>query len=470
MPAQSTPISRESSPSDDSLPAAPPPSLSYTRATLLSLLPPTPPIPNHRRLSSFSPILRRNTLDESHWGVSEDLAEMLDNEPISKIIPIPHSTSLSITSSQIESKVEMRDGKLHPADKPTWRRDSITSSSDSTSSSEVLFQFASPPAPALAIEKRQVLVDFTNPFAPIMEKLKSTTVPVDDKGEDVPSGQNSLKLDGVGPVPNTTSFHNPHLTGEGESRRPSVSSVFQSFPSSVNSSTTSLALPSRPIAIQNQPTNGQTSTTKSHGNDVPIPISSLGKEYNAIRLSRSSSISSTYSTRSSISASSMEGMNPFAPPFRLSSPTLSSNTNTTPTITNTGGIVEASLPLPKPPSSLPVRPPGPLPPVFVKRESAALPQPMALPEIAPLGKDWEGEASLSGNDKRRRASEVGAQSATGNALYGKGETSHARTASSGSSGFSQSLGEKRPERLVRLGQKLRAASISSQGSKESVRA
>ena len=65
-----------------------------------------------------------------------------------------------------------------------------------------------------------------------------------------------------------------------------------------------------------------------------------------------------------------------------------------------------SLPLPKAlPSSLPLRP-GPLPPVYVKRESAALPQPMALPDVAPLGKEWEGDQAISGNERRRRASEM----------------------------------------------------------------
>ena len=97
-----------------------------------------------------------------------------------------------------------------------------------------------------------------------------------------------------------------------------------------------------------------------------------------------------------------------------------------------------SLPLPKLPSTLPARPPGPIAPVFVKRESAALPQPMALPEVAPLGNDWEGEGGMSGNERRRRASEMVAAAAAG------------------------AGGAKRPERLVRLGQKWRE-SVAEQG-------
>ncbi|KAK4683519.1 hypothetical protein P7C73_g6730, partial [Tremellales sp. Uapishka_1] len=106
----------------------------------------------------------------------------------------------------------------------------------------------------------------------------------------------------------------------------------------------------------------------------------------------------------------------------------------------------ASLPLRKAtplPSSLPAKP-GPLPPVFIRRESAALPQRMALPDVPVLGKDWEGELAISGNEKRRRASAMSLGLTPGQAV-----------------GPSASVGAQRPERLVKLGQRLRE-SISQQ--------
>ena len=65
---------------------------------------------------------------------------------------------------------------------------------------------------------------------------------------------------------------------------------------------------------------------------------------------------------------------------------------------------------------------------------------MALPDVAPMGAKWQGENGLSGNEKRRRASELG------------------QTPISSKSG----AGEGRPERLVNLGARLRQ-SMAAQG-------
>ncbi len=61
---------------------------------------------------------------------------------------------------------------------------------------------------------------------------------------------------------------------------------------------------------------------------------------------------------------------------------------------------------------------------------------MALPDIAPLGEEWEGESALSGNEIRRRRSGV---------------------VNDGGGG-----GRRRPERLVKLGERLRR-SVAGQG-------
>lgn len=122
---------------------------------------------------------------------------------------------------------------------------------------------------------------------------------------------------------------------------------------------------------------------------------SLGEKFAALREGRSRS-----------SSNSSESLNPFAPPFRARSVE-----------------VKESVPLPKHlPSSLPAKPSASLPPVFVKRESATLPQPMTVPDVAPLGEEWDG--AMSGNERRRRASET-------------------------------PRSEGRPERLIRLGARLR---------------
>jgi hypothetical protein len=171
-------------------------------------------------------------------------------------------------------------------------------------------------------------------------------------------------------------------------------------------------------------------------------------------ISRSTSPSLSTSSRESISAAPL---NPFAAPWplpkttpRVSIPNASGNS-----LPRSQGIPipSASLPLPKGlPASLPPRPNVELPPVFVKRESAALPQPMALPDIAPLGHAWQGENSLSGNDKRRRASQMGLPPLP--LSIGEGRMDRIGT----------SMVEKRPERLVKLGEKLRMSVAEQKGS------
>ncbi|KAK8844766.1 hypothetical protein IAR55_006616 [Kwoniella newhampshirensis] len=496
MPASPRPIDHSNSPSEGSLPSTPPPSLAYTRTTLLSLLPPTPPIPQPRRLSSFTPILRiSNTLDESQWGVDESEATLFDDQPISKVFPIPPLSqegvhdilSLSIASSQDDTNTKIRGERVYPADrKSIWRRGSgsSTTSSGKFSDDEVLFHFASP---SVGQEKRQVLVDFTNPFARIVEKLKNNLDTEIGTGTDTDSNtfSSSNKMDGLrgGEI---DAWQGLRARSDNAMRRPSASSVFQLFPSSVNSSSTSLHIPSTSKPFLSRVTN------------QIDPISSLGEAHHPPRRglpsSRSSSISSSSSTED-------RSLNPCAPPFRFSNTlppsshppplpvprTSNFNVPASPSLNPTTPVdTPPSLPLPKP-ASLPARPPGPLPPVFVKRESAALPQPMALPDVAPLGEGWEGENSLSGNDKRRRASESGLPplpiaapiqdpkdvdaSGTKNRMGGTRKTSHVGSGrSSPTPSFTQSLGnEPRPERLVRLGQKLRA-SLSPPGRSTSVKA
>jgi hypothetical protein len=81
---------------------------------------------------------------------------------------------------------------------------------------------------------------------------------------------------------------------------------------------------------------------------------------------------------------------------------------------------------------------------------------MALPDVPPMGRDWEGENSVSGNERRRRASELPGSDAgmmrMGSSFSGQG------TASNGSA--VQSVGDSRPARLINLGQKIRANSIA----------
>ncbi|RSH83967.1 hypothetical protein EHS25_005211 [Saitozyma podzolica] len=220
-------------------------------------------------------------------------------------------------------------------------------------------------------------------------------------------------------------------------RRPSA--VFQTFPSSISrdSSSTSLA--------------------SMAANSMGDRFSSL-RETNLRGIRSKSRSGSVSSTGSGSSFGNGNGLNPFAPPFPLP--------NTTPAAITPPREPAPSLPLPKTlPASLPKRP-GPIAPVFVKRESATLPQPMAVKDVAPLGSDWSGEAALSGNEKRRRASEmglgvgVGVGAGFGVAMQRSLGVPIKPRLSSVTAGFTHSggpqlPGEHRPERLVRLGQSLR---------------
>lgn len=140
--------------------------------------------------------------------------------------------------------------------------------------------------------------------------------------------------------------------------------------------------------------------------------------------------------------------NAFARPFPLPP------TSVAPQVPIPGAKAEsATLPLPPPPGSLPPKPTSILPPVFVKRETAMLPQSMALPTIPPMGEGWEGDRSLSGNEKRRRASQTPTPTdspcSSLNGSMGRMSIAPAggRSAPSVRSG--------RPEKLVRLGEKLK---------------
>ncbi|WVR03066.1 hypothetical protein IAU60_000055 [Kwoniella sp. DSM 27419] len=411
---------------------APPPSLSqtYQRSTLLSLATPlTQPdltAPVLRRLSSFTPILRHSIpVSDDEWGAEPDCSSLFDDQPISKDLPIP------LSSKGVDTR--------HPADRlsASSRPGSTASTSDG---SQLFFQFNSYEAAA------PVLVDFVNPF------VKSGAMPDNNvPGEEVP------------PVPQPPAGL-PVRLGERKV------SLYQ-LPRSVNSSTTSLS--SLRFGVKDK--------------DKEATAAGFVATSLAWPRGRSDSTSSDASTRSGVSLPHENKLNPFAPPFPLPEPahpgqntstaskriTTSSQVDPPPTLQKD---VPPSLPAPRPstphslstptstlPASLPARP-GPLPPVFVKRESAALPQPMALKDVKPLGKDWLGEASLSGNDKRRRASQI---TMTGDEHWcsshsRRGSSSsdlsgHTRGQAAGRASPTPSLpgADSRPERLVKLGQNLK---------------
>ncbi|OCF34834.1 hypothetical protein I316_03379 [Kwoniella heveanensis BCC8398] len=363
---------------------------------------------------------------------------------------------------------------------------------------------------------------------------------------------------GTGPLSRKSSLSNPNpdnsnttiagvKKGASPSPSPAPAPAFagQAFPASVNSSTTSLSsMRMGPRLSQSHPH----SQSHSHADIRASLLATLsggagGAGVGAV-LSRSNSNSSLDSDRSSFSfvgissagRQAVDGkLNPFAPPFPLPSTTSPETKNDRDSATSSPedscreAQAQASLPLPRPtaslaptmtttnsgtgngtttpgggsgptsiplPSSLPARP-GPLPPVFVKRESAALPQPMALKDVAPLGKDWEGEHTISGNERRRRASQVSVNSTAGgggNSLglpagfgsslplcpsgLGGGNLSRRVSLASDSGGLAIGSGRNspalsragsvsggtgnRPERLVKLGQGLRSHSPQPQ--------
>ncbi|WWD06324.1 hypothetical protein V865_004414 [Kwoniella europaea PYCC6329] len=389
---------RAISPVNAHIPSSPPASkersqsITYPRAFLLSLARPnedqthpTVPLKISRRLSSFTPILRCSVaLTDSDWGISEDQSSLFDNQPISRDLPIPSS------------------GERHPCDRSRLGMSRGNSSDDGygsgsgygvpTRDSETLFSFRSMDDKE---GKLPILVDFDNPFG------------TNENGQNLLSHVNDSDQE-------KEKVHKGIVNGKERERERERESI---FPRSVNSSTTSL----QNLGIRLGPREDLV--------DQNSLVGSGGK------LSRSNSNSSITSSRSVLnrrSSSPFGGqneLNPFAPPFPLPN-TINAHGNgqlvhpkpislneaiqrrisTSSDRSNPRSqspeplAVAGSLPLPKNlPSSLPAKP-SPLPPVFVKRESAALPQPMALPDVAPLGKDWHGDNSLSGNEKRRRAS------------------------------------------------------------------
>ena len=216
---------------------------------------------------------------------------------------------------------------------------------------------------------------------------------------------------------------------------------------------------------------------------------------------------------SSIHRSSLSKFSAFAPAFTPRTDTVpvpvpvlgrprgpsSRTTSEAEEIDPSGETVKISLP-----SSLPARPPGPLAPVFIKRESAALAQSMRLPEVKPLGSAWDGEYAMSGNEKRRargtgerrgsegtssEGSEVGeagdgtSRQGRGERLWGNSSTGslveyHPRSMSPSPASRPSRLGREswrvggvmrlgsveaaRPERLLQLGQRLRSGSVDAQ--------
>lgn len=246
-------------------------------------------------------------------------------------------------------------------------------------------------------------------------------------------------------VPILIDFRNPEPFGKTGRK---ASDAFQSFPQSVTSASTTSTLP----AVE---------TGMSLGDK--FVCMRIGARTPSFSRSTSPSLSETSSRKRSDSVSSNGRLNPFAPPWPLpkTTPKLTIPINN-PYSSNSSPAVsissEASLPLPKAlPPSLPQKPNCSLPPVFVKRESAALPQPMALPEVAPLGSDWEGENSLSGNEKRRRASEMLPPLHVG--------------AKVGTMRMGQSVKEdERPERLKLLGQGLRQSIAAQEAGRSTVKA
>ncbi|WVQ64317.1 uncharacterized protein L199_002479 [Kwoniella botswanensis] len=384
------------SPVNDHIPSSPPASkersqsTTYPRAFLLSLAwpnehqdhPAAAPRKISRRLSSFTPILRCSVaLTDSDWGISEDQSSLFDNQPISRDLPIPSS------------------GERHPCDRSSSGVSRRNSSDDkygygmSTRDSETLFSYRSMDDKE---GKLPILVDFDNPFGTNENGQIRNNVNDSDQEKD--------------------KVHKGIVNGK-ERDRESI------FPRSVNSSTTSL----QHLGIRLGPRE-----------DLVDQNSLVGLGGKLSRSNSDSSITSSKSVLNWRSSSPFGGrghgsneLNPFAPPFPLPNTTnahgsgqlvhpkpislneaiqrrisTSSDRSNPRSQSNSPEplAVAGSLPLPKNlPSSLPAKP-SPLPPVFVKRESAALPQPMALPDIAPLGKDWHGDNSLSGNEKRRRAS------------------------------------------------------------------
>ncbi|WVQ94173.1 hypothetical protein IAU59_001251 [Kwoniella sp. CBS 9459] len=445
---------------------------------------PSAPLP--RRLSSFAPILRCSVaLSESEWGVSEDNSSLLDGQPISKDLPIPAHLDGEGAKHPADRASWSRAGRsdsgsASDSSELLFHYSSYTESRPAPAPLPVLIDFQNPFGAAVNAANSGTNAgndDHDRPVSltdsPMLVDSGVTTTTLNKgadndgvEGRSLPSRAQMMGIQtqpgsellhpqpkshlnsvaatatvnatasanlpirlGSGPLSRKSSTSNsgPNVGGSA-SLPPAPAFAGQTFPSSVNSSTTSLS------SMRMGPREQSVADIRAN------LLSTLGAPR-----SRSDSDSSLNSEMSSVSSSAVavagvEGkLNPFAPPFPLPS-TEPSKDRAVPTVfTET----QASLPLPRPtslaaalgnaaggtsapsgggsiplPSSLPARP-GPLPPVFVKRESSALPQPMALRDVAPLGKDWEGDHTISGNEKRRRASQVSIQS-TSNPTSGQG--------------------------------------------------
>ncbi|WWC57602.1 uncharacterized protein I303_100134 [Kwoniella dejecticola CBS 10117] len=416
-------------------------SISYPRSILLSLATSTPHNTEtkrriSRRLSSFTPILRHSPTPTPADGGEPDTiifgggwafdSSLLDNQPISKDLPIPPT------------------GEKHPCDRS---RTSVSrgGSYDALGQGQGQYMYPSDRLYDHSVGENErrvpILVDFQHPD-PFNVNVNANANISFNKGtaREFPHDHDLDRA--LNESPNSLDqqiiHHLPHLPqGAQNSDLPVKSLSMNSFPKSVNSSSTSLKEFGMRLGARED-----------------VPVLPNGETFG--KVSRSNSGSSLSSQRSSSFSRDKNELNPFAPPFPLPTTTAIEKSNTTPTAgarNNGDGILqpkpikhnnmdktgnsgndgksirfgerlpsrpnsrsispspslspsisnEASLPLPKLPSSLPQKP-SPLPPVFVKRESAALPQPMSLPDIAPLGVQWTGENSLSGNEKRRRAS------------------------------------------------------------------
>ncbi|KAL7422319.1 Endocytosis and vacuole integrity protein [Cryptotrichosporon argae] len=388
--------------------------LTYTRDLLLSLVRnskalPAPPAP--RRLSSFGPILRGGSVVQ--WGVDEGassllaMADELDGEPVSKALPVPVPVLVPPglgpepgPDALVESPVPM----------PPPRDADVPVSMARTSAGSQLS----------AADVREVVFD----CPPSLERAKPIMIRFAHADPFGARARPGSKADGDG-------------QWRDRNRRPSgagaCASEPQSFPSSVGSADSGYGAFSL-SAYRPSLGNEHGRLADAH---MRAPSPALSDRSDA-------------SGRSSISALAARGVNPFAVAWKPRPP--GASPPTAPSLASRAASpapsaasdAEPSLPAPKMrlPSSLPARPNAALPPVFVKREAAALPQPMALPDVAPLGAQWESEHALSGNDKRRRASAMG---------HGFRPLSldEVRVAP---------LEAGRPERLVKLGRGLRAAS------------
>ncbi|WWC67314.1 uncharacterized protein I206_101222 [Kwoniella pini CBS 10737] len=319
-----------------------------------------------KRLNSFTPILRFPSHSNSNkWideleGKSEFDLNLFDNLPISKDLPIP----------------ELTKNEKHPCDKSN-----ISTSIEGED--ENLFNYKS-----ILKEENDfpILINFQNPFKfnQIENKIPLNSYEQQQKQiqhfekDNLINSSNSNSINNLGiRIGSRENLSNNLIEIEKKLSRSNSNSTC-----SISSQTSSSKLSSSfskdrnelnpfapPFPIQNNLSN---SNSKNNNNNIlqPKPIQFNDKSITINKL-------------------------------RSNSPNNNNNNNNSPPSQN-----EISLPLPKLPSSLPLKP-SPLPPIFIKKESAALPQPMSLPDIEPLGSNqWINENSLSGNEKRRRRKSI----------------------------------------------------------------